>query len=172
MNKKTVRDVSLAGKRVLLRVDFNVPLDAGEITDDTRIQAAAPTIRYILDRDPRSVILMSHLGRPKGQRVPELSLAPVAQALSALLGVDVAFADDCVGQLLQTRSRRCRRAASCCSRIRASMPAKQRTTANSRERSRLTAISIRQRRLWYGPSRARIKCRRGVASGGSGGLAA
>ena len=97
MNKKTVRDVVLAGKRVLLRVDFNVPLDAGSITDDTRIQAALPSIRYILEHAPRSLILMSHLGRPKARRVPELSLAPVAKALSALLGPDVSFADDCVG---------------------------------------------------------------------------
>ena len=97
MNKTTVRDVDLAGKRVLLRVDFNVPLDAGTITDDTRIRAALPTIRYILEREPKSVILMSHLGRPKGMPVPEMSLAPVAKALSALLGADVAFADDCVG---------------------------------------------------------------------------
>ena len=96
MNKKSVRDVNLSGKRALLRVDFNVPLDAGAIADDTRIQAALPTIRYILDREPRSVILMSHLGRPRGQRVPELSLAPVAEALSVMLGAEVAFADDCV----------------------------------------------------------------------------
>ncbi len=97
MNKKSVGDVDLAGKRVLVRVDFNVPLDDGAITDDTRIQAALPTIRYILSQEPRSIILMSHLGRPKGQRAPAMSLAPVAAALSALLGADVAFAEDCIG---------------------------------------------------------------------------
>lgn len=102
MNKKTVRDIDLAGKRVLLRVDFNVPLDAGTIADDTRIQAALPTLRYILDREPRSLILMSHLGRPKGRRVTEMSLAPVADALSALLDTDVAFADDCIGKTVTT----------------------------------------------------------------------
>lgn len=97
MNKKTVRDVGLAGKRVLVRVDFNVPLDAGTITDETRIQAALPTIRYIVEREPKSLVLMSHLGRPKGVRVPEMSLAPVAERLAALLDTAVAFADDCIG---------------------------------------------------------------------------
>ncbi len=97
MNKKTVRDVELARKRVLMRVDFNVPLAEGAITDDTRIQAALPTIRFILDRKPKSLILMSHLGRPKGQRAPEMSLAPVAEALSLLLDRAVVFADDCIG---------------------------------------------------------------------------
>ena len=97
MNKQTVRDANLAGKRVLLRVDFNVPLDQGAITDDTRIQAAMPTIRFILGCQPKSVILLSHLGRPKGVRVPEMSLAPVAQRLAALLHLDVAFAADCIG---------------------------------------------------------------------------
>ena len=97
MNKMTVRDISLGGKRALVRVDFNVPLDGGRITDTTRIRAALPTLRYILDRDPQAVILMSHLGRPKGVRVAELSLAPVTPELARLLGRDVAFAADCIG---------------------------------------------------------------------------
>ncbi len=97
MNKMTVRDISLGGKRVLVRVDFNVPLDGGRITDTTRIRAALPTLRYILDRDPQAVILMSHLGRPKGERVAALSLAPVAPELAQQLGRDVAFAADCIG---------------------------------------------------------------------------
>ena len=97
MNKMTVRDIDLRGERVLVRVDFNVPLDGETITDTTRIRAALPTLRYILDRKPRALILVSHLGRPKGERVAELSLAPVAPALAQLLGCDVAFAEDCIG---------------------------------------------------------------------------
>ena len=97
MTKMTLRDIELRGKRVLVRVDFNVPLDGVKITDTTRIRAALPTLRYILDCKPQAVILMSHLGRPKGERVADLSLAPVAPALAQLLGCDVAFAKDCIG---------------------------------------------------------------------------
>jgi phosphoglycerate kinase len=96
MDKKTVRDVDVRGKRILMRVDFNVPLQDGEITDDTRIQAALPTIEYLLDHDA-AVILMSHLGRPKGKVLPELSLKPVAARLGELLDQDVQMASDCVG---------------------------------------------------------------------------
>src|SRR5437660_5801880 len=97
MNKKTIRDIQVAGKRVLVRVDFNVPLDAeGHITDDTRIKAALPTIRYLLDQGA-AVILMSHLGRPNGQVVESMRLTPVAQRLSELLGRPVQMAPDCVG---------------------------------------------------------------------------
>jgi len=101
MNKMTVRDADLTGKRVLVRVDFNVPLDGTTITDDTRIRAAVPTLQYILEQKPKALILMSHLGRPKGERKPEMSLAPVAPALSEQLGVDVAFANDCVGEVAE-----------------------------------------------------------------------
>lgn len=97
MNKKTVRDADFAGKRVLVRVDFNVPVENGAITDETRIRAAVPTLEYILEQQPKAVILMSHLGRPKGGPTPEFTLAPVAPALAALLGKEVAFVDDCVG---------------------------------------------------------------------------
>ncbi len=96
MNKKTIRDVPVAGKRVLVRVDFNVPLEGGEVRDDTRIVAALPTIHYLLDEKAR-VILASHLGRPKGKPAPEFSLRPVAKRLGELLGMSVAFAGDCVG---------------------------------------------------------------------------
>jgi phosphoglycerate kinase len=97
MNKKTIRDIDVAGKRVLVRVDFNVPLDAEQhITDDTRITAALPTIQYLLDQGA-AVILMSHLGRPKGKVVDTMRLTPVAQRLSVLLDKPVEMAPDCVG---------------------------------------------------------------------------
>ena len=97
MAKRTIRDLDVAGKRVLVRVDFNVPLDeAGQIVDDTRIRAALPTVEHLLAQGA-SVILMSHLGRPHGQRVPELSLAPIAERLSQLLERAVGMAPDCVG---------------------------------------------------------------------------
>jgi len=97
LNKKTVRDIDVAGKKVLVRVDFNVPQDkqTGEITDDTRIKAALPTIKYLVEHKAK-VILCSHLGRPKGV-TPELTLKPVAQRLGKLLGQPVQIAGDCVG---------------------------------------------------------------------------
>lgn len=101
MDKKTVRDLDVAGKKVLVRVDFNVPLnDKGEITDDTRITASLPTIQYLLEQKA-AVIIMAHLGRPKGQVKPELSLAPVAKHLGKLLGKKILFAPDCVGEAAQ-----------------------------------------------------------------------
>lgn len=101
MDKKTVRDLDVAGKKVLVRVDFNVPLnDKGEITDDTRITASLPTIQYLLEQKA-AVILMAHLGRPKGQVKPELSLAPVAKHLGKLLSKKILFAQDCVGEAAQ-----------------------------------------------------------------------
>jgi phosphoglycerate kinase len=96
MDKKTVRQVPVAGKRVIVRVDFNVPLAGGQVADDTRIRAALPTIRYLLEERAR-VILMSHLGRPKGRVREEMRLAPVGEQLSALLGQPVRVVPDCVG---------------------------------------------------------------------------
>lgn len=96
MNKKTLKDVSLAGRRVVMRVDFNVPIKDGVIGDDTRVQAALPSIKYILEQGA-SLVLMSHLGRPKGKGYEaDFSLAPVAQYLEELLSVPVAFAPDCL----------------------------------------------------------------------------
>jgi phosphoglycerate kinase len=101
MNKKTVRDVSVADKRVIVRVDFNVPLAAGRVADDTRIRAALPTIQYLLDNGAR-VILMSHLGRPKGEVKEDLRLASVGGRLSELLGRPVKVMGDCVGPEVRT----------------------------------------------------------------------
>ncbi|MDQ3907344.1 MAG: phosphoglycerate kinase [Acidobacteriota bacterium] len=96
MDKLSIRDIDLAGKRVFVRVDYNVPIKDGRVEDDTRIRASLPTIKLAIERGAR-VILASHLGRPKGQRNEKYSLRPVAEHLQALLGQPVAFADDCVG---------------------------------------------------------------------------
>jgi len=97
MAKRTIRDLDVAGKRVFIRVDFNVPLKQGVIGDDTRIRESLPTINYALEHGARVVILASHLGRPKGKPNPEMSLRPVAARVGELLKKPVAFADDCVG---------------------------------------------------------------------------
>jgi phosphoglycerate kinase len=104
MPKKTVRDIEVKGKRVLLRVDFNVPLDVntGAISDDSRIRASLPTIKYLIDHKAK-VILCSHLGRPKGKVVEELRMAPVAQRLSQLTGLCVSTVHDCVGQEIESK---------------------------------------------------------------------
>ena len=96
MNKKTVKDIDLKNKRVLMRVDFNVPMADGKVTDDKRIKAALPTIKYVLEQGA-SLLLMSHLGRPKGGPDPEFSLLAASEALSALLEKPVQMAPDCVG---------------------------------------------------------------------------
>ncbi|RMG73096.1 MAG: phosphoglycerate kinase [Chloroflexi bacterium] len=101
MNKMTVRDVDFSGKRVLVRVDFNVPLDGNTVSDDTRIRAAIPTLKLILEQKPKALVLMSHLGRPKGEPDPKYSLSPVAPVLSDLLGVDVTFVEDTVGEKVE-----------------------------------------------------------------------
>ena len=98
---KSIDDLELKGKRVFVRVDFNVPLDAdGSITDDTRINAAMPTIRKLSEAGAK-VVLASHLGRPKGEKVPSMSLAPVAPVLAQRIGLPVLFLDDCVGEKIE-----------------------------------------------------------------------
>jgi phosphoglycerate kinase len=100
MGLRTVRDADVQGKRVLVRVDFNVPIESGKVLDDWRLRATLPTIRYLTERGAK-VILLSHLGRPKGKRDEQFSLRPVAQRLSELLGQPVQFADDCVGEVAE-----------------------------------------------------------------------
>ncbi len=101
MKIRTVDQLDLSGKRTLIRVDFNVPIGKdGQVTDDTRLQAAVPTIRLAMEKGAKT-ILLSHLGRPKGKPVPEMSLAPVAPRLSRALGKPVAFAADCVGEVAE-----------------------------------------------------------------------
>lgn len=103
MNKKTVKDIDISGKKVLVRCDFNVPLDkeTGVITDNRRIRAALPTIKYLIDNNAK-VILCSHLGRPKGEMNPKYSLKPVAEELSKLLGKEVKLAKDVIGEDAKT----------------------------------------------------------------------
>ncbi|MBT3337293.1 MAG: phosphoglycerate kinase [Anaerolineae bacterium] len=98
MNKKTLKDIDVKGKKVLVRVDFNVPIKDGEVGDDTRIRAALPTLNYLLD-EGAALILTSHLGRPKGEAKPEFSLAPVAKYLGGLVDCPVKFAGDCLGDV-------------------------------------------------------------------------
>ena len=100
-NKKTIRDIEVQGKKVLVRVDFNVPIKDGKVGDDTRIRAALPTLEYLLENGA-ALILCSHLGRPKGLPQPEFSLKPVAEYLANLLDRPVAFADDCIGPVAET----------------------------------------------------------------------
>src|SRR5579883_386655 len=105
MDKKTIRDIDVAGKRVLVRVDFNVPLNQeNQITDDTRIVAALPTIEYLL-KNGAAVILMSHLGRPDGQVVDKLRLTPIAKRLSELLKQPVESAEDSIGPEVEAKAR-------------------------------------------------------------------
>ena len=104
MSKLSIRDLDLAGKRVFIRVDFNVPLEGGRVSDDTRIRETLPTLRLAIERGAR-LVLASHLGRPKGKIDPKYSLAPVAAKLGEMLGKPVAFASDCVGPEAEAKSK-------------------------------------------------------------------
>mgnify|MGYP000903332922 FL=1 len=100
MDLNTILDGNFAGKRALVRVDFNVPVKDGVVTDDTRIKAALPTIKYLLDQGA-SVVVMSHFGRPKGKKNPDFSMAPIRERFSALLGKPVTLASDVIGEAVE-----------------------------------------------------------------------
>ncbi len=104
MNKLTINDIELRSKRVFLRVDFNVPIKDGIVSDDTRIRETLPTLRLAMQKGGR-LILASHLGRPKGGPDPKYSLLPVAKKLEALVGKPVRFASDCVGPVPESKSK-------------------------------------------------------------------
>ena len=104
MRYPVVRDLHTGGRKVFLRADLNVPLESGRIADDTRIRAILPTLRFLLEQGS-SVILASHLGRPKGSMNPDFSLEPVAEKLSSLLKIRVLFAPDCIGPRVEVRCR-------------------------------------------------------------------
>src|SRR5579862_8206716 len=104
MNKLSIRDLDMKGKRVFIRVDFNVPLENGKVTEDTRIRATLQTIKFAQERGAR-LVLASHLGRPKGKPDPKYSLKPVAARLSELLGQPVDLAPDCVGPEAEAKSK-------------------------------------------------------------------
>ncbi|CAL9735546.1 hypothetical protein MOSE0_H08570 [Monosporozyma servazzii] len=106
-SKLSVQDLSLEGKRVFIRVDFNVPLDGKTITSNQRIVAALPTIKHVLEQNPKYIVLASHLGRPNGERVDKYSLAPVAEELQKLLGKPVQFLNDCVGSEVDAAVQSC-----------------------------------------------------------------
>ena len=103
LNKLSIENLDLSGKRVLMRVDFNVPIKEGKITSNQRIVAALDSVKYALDKGAKSVVLMSHLGRPDGNKNPKYTLAPVADELKQLLGRDVSFLNDCVGAEVETK---------------------------------------------------------------------
>ena len=168
MAKKTVRDVDLKGKRVLCRVDFNVPIKGGKIGDDTRIRESLPTLRYILEQPGSRLILMSHLGRPKDKPEPEYSLKPVAQRLAELLGRPVAMAADCVGEAVEAQAKAPGRGRGPASGERALPQGGDRELPRVRRQARQPGGHLRQRRLRLGPPRPRLDGRGGSPPAGRG----
>jgi len=155
-DKKLVTDIDVKGKQVLVRVDFNVPIKAGKVEDDTRIRAALPTIKYLLDQGA-AVILCSHLGRPKEGPDPQYSMAPTAEHLSRLLGRPVSFSEECVGPAAEKAARRSSRAIYWCWKIPVSIRARPRMTprwlANWRRWQRFTLTMPSAPRIALTPRR-------------------
>ena len=155
MPKQTLQDVDVQGLRVLVRVDFNVPMEDGQISDDNRIRAALPTIHYLRERNAR-VILCSHLGRPNGKVDESARLAPIAEGLEAVLGAPVNYATECIGPGGGGRRRGdgARRGAA------AGEPALPRRRGEERPgvcgAARAAGRPLRERRLWHGAPGARL----------------
>ena len=141
MKKLSIRDLDLTGKRVFIRVDFNVPLESGHVSDDTRIRETLPTLRLAIERGAR-LVLASHLGRPKGKVDPKYSLVPVAAKLSEMLGKPVAFASDCVGADTEAKSKALRNGEVLLLENVRYHPRKKRTIPNFRSNSRRCAIRL------------------------------
>ena len=164
MNKQTVRDVDLTGKRVLVRVDFNVPLDGDRVTDDTRVRAAIPTLKYILEQNPRYIALMSHLGRPKGEPKPEFSLRPVVPVLADLLGTDVAFAEDCVGEAAKKAAEALPEGGVLLLENTRFHAEETKNNEDFARAARRAGRHLRERRIWLGTPRPRLDRRRHASS--------
>ena len=149
--KKTVRDADVDGKRVLMRVDFNVPLKDGFVTDDTRVRAAIPTIQYLKEHNAK-IILMSHLGRPDGTGFqPELSLCPAAEKLAELTGYEVKFVEDTYGEKAAEAVARPRAGRHPRSRERPLRQAREEERSRDRQDPRFLRRHLRPRRLRHRP---------------------
>ncbi len=168
-NKKLISDIDVKGKRVLVRVDYNVPIKDGKVADDTRIRAALPTMQYLLDHGA-AVILCSHLGRPKDGPDPKYSMRPTAEHLAELLGKPVAFAEDCIGPLAE-------KAAGELKAGRGAGAGKHPLLQGRREKRPADGTGVGnpggylcQRRLWLSAPRPCFHRRRGAPPAGSGGF--
>ena len=156
--KLSIKDLTLRGQRLFIRVDFNVPIKDGKVDDDSRIEASLPTIQYAIEHGAR-VILASHLGRPKGERVEKYSLRPVAEHLSQLLNRPVAFAEDCVGDAAESKVKALADGDVLLLENLRFHPEEEKNDDNFAKQLAGLCDRLRQRCFWHGASRARINCR-------------